>query len=164
MGPDGSIYVIDFRNFRIRRIGPNGIVTTVAGTGTEGFTGDGGPATSARIGYVYGLKVDVDGNLYFSDASNQRIRRVGVNGIIVTVAGNGGSGFSGDGGPAIAAGLSADGIDIEPNGQMYISDWSNMRIRRISSALSIGNTALSDRFVPSEDGNAVDHFDWLCHC
>jgi hypothetical protein len=89
VGLDGSIYIADEQINRIRKVSPDGIITTVAGTGERGFAGDGGPATQAKLNEPYGVRVTPDGNLYIADTSNHRIRRVGPDGIITTVAGNG---------------------------------------------------------------------------
>ena len=86
-------------------MGTDGIITTVAGNGSGGFSEDGGPATAAAIGVTHGIAVRQDGSFYIADQSNNRIRRVGTDGIITTVAGNGTEGFSGDGGPATAAAI-----------------------------------------------------------
>ncbi|MGJ0428053.1 PKD domain-containing protein [Methylobacter sp.] len=129
---DGSLYISDTYNHRIRRVGPDGIITTVAGNGTYGFSGDGGPATQAQLHYPKGIAVTTDGSLYFSDSGNSRIRRINPDGIITTVAGNGTAGFSGDGGPANQAQLRyPKGIAIATDGSLYISDDENRRIRRV---------------------------------
>ena len=99
----GNVYVADNGNYRVRRISPNGVITTVAGNGTPGFSGDGGPATSAQLSPVFGLAIDVWGNLLIADSGANRIRQVTPDGSIATVAGAGDCGFSGDGGPATAA-------------------------------------------------------------
>ena len=106
MGPDGNLYIADRNNNRIRRVGPDGIIITVAGNGISGFSGDGGPATQAALSAPFGMAVGPDGSLYIGDRNNRRVRRVGPDGIITTVAGNGQSGFSGDGGPATQAAFS----------------------------------------------------------
>src|ERR1019366_4125851 len=85
----------------VQKIAPNGIVSNVAGTGVTGFTGDGGPATSAQFSFVGGVAVDPAGIIYISDTGNHRIRKVGLDGIIKTFAGNGVAGNTGDGGPAL---------------------------------------------------------------
>src|SRR5206468_3403683 len=87
IGPDGCLYIADTSNHRIRRVGPDGIITTVAGLGTAGFSGDGGPASQARLNLAEGVAVGPDGTLYIADTSNHRIRRVTPDGIITTVAG-----------------------------------------------------------------------------
>jgi len=132
VGPDGSLYIGDFLNHRIRRVSPNGIIATVAGNGTKGFSGDGGAATSASLNAPVGIAVGADGSLYISDGENNRIRRVGPDGIIATVAGNGTRGYSGDGGPATSASLNAPvGIAVSTAGNLYIADIGNHRIRRV---------------------------------
>ena len=92
-------------NNRIRKVGTNGIITTVAGNGTHGYSGDGGAATNAELYDPSGVAVDATGNLFIADYGNNRIRKVGTNGIITTVAGNGTDGYSGDGGAATNAEL-----------------------------------------------------------
>jgi hypothetical protein len=99
----GSLYFTDSQNHRVRRIAPSGIITTLAGNGTAGFSGDGGLATSAQVNSPEGIAVDAVRNVYFCDAANHRVRRISPDGIIRTVAGTGTAAFSGDGGPAIQA-------------------------------------------------------------
>jgi sugar lactone lactonase YvrE len=126
-----NLVVSDSDNFRIRRIDSNEIVTTIAGTGSFGNTGDGGPANQANIGFVQGLTTDSQNHIYFSDTNNV-VRMVDAAGIIHTVAGNSTQGFSGDGGPATAAQLSSpQGMAIDVNGNLYIADSSNNRIRKV---------------------------------
>jgi RHS repeat-associated protein len=137
-GPDGSLYVADFLG-RIRRVWPNGIITTVAGRPSDwGYSGDGGPATQAQLGFPQGVALAPDGSLYIADTWTHRIRRVAPNGIITTVAGTGTfagpGGYSGDGGPATAAQLNQPrGIAIGPDGSLYIADRLNNRIRRVDT-------------------------------
>jgi hypothetical protein len=132
---DGSLYIVDEANRRIRRVASDGIITTFAGNGNTGFSGDGGPATQAAI-TAYDVSVAPDGSVYIADFVNKRIRRVGPDGIINTVAGNGNSGFSGDGGPATQSSMSPSGIDVSPDGSLYIVDRDNNRIRRIGPPFS----------------------------
>jgi RHS repeat-associated protein len=133
LGLDGSLYIADTANNRIRRVGPDGIITTVAGNGLAGYSGDGGPATQARLRFPYGVALGPDGSLYIADTSNNRIRRVGPDGIITTVAGNGLAGYSGDGGLATAARLrSPRRVVVGPDGSVYIADTQNSRIRRVA--------------------------------
>ena len=101
----GNLFIADASNHRIRKMDPAGTISTVAGTGVEGFSGDGGPATEAQLHFPAGVFVDAAGNLFIADASNHRIRKVDPAGTISTVAGTGTAGFSGDGGPATGAQL-----------------------------------------------------------
>ncbi len=147
----GNIYIADGANYRIRRVdAATGTITTVAGNGSYGFSGDGGPATAARMDFPYGLAVDGAGNLYVADGANNRIRRIdGTTGIITTVAGNGSKGYSGDGGPATSASLSwPSGVAVDGRGNLYIADTGryrlkdtpNYRIRRVDAATGIITT------------------------
>src|SRR5439155_21514430 len=127
---DCIIYVADKRNNRIRKVGPSGMMTTIAGNGGGGFGGDGGPASMAMLNYPWGVTVDNNGNLFVADTLNQRIRKIGPDGIITTVAGNGTRGFSGDGGPAVSAQLAEPaGVAIDGSGNLFIADTDNERIR-----------------------------------
>ena len=131
----GNLYIADSTNVRIRKVTPGGIVATVAGTGVQGFSGDGGPATAATLNSPTSLIVDSAGNIYFADSSNQRIRRVGADGKITTIAGNGLDGFSGDGGLAISASMSFPlGLVKDPSGNVYFTDGNNNRVRMITPA------------------------------
>ena len=139
----GNVYIADTSNNRIRKITPGtGVISTVAGTGVGGFTGEGGPATGARVNAPVGMAVDAAGNFYFADYYNQRIRKVTVaTGIISTVAGSGVAGFLGDGGVATAAQLSyPTGVAVDTAGNLYIADSSNHRIRKVTAATSIITT------------------------
>ncbi|MGH8584547.1 MAG: RHS repeat-associated core domain-containing protein [Gammaproteobacteria bacterium] len=153
LGPDGSLYIADAGNHRIRRVGPNGIITTVAGTGATGFSGDGGPATAASLSGPFGLALSLDGSLYIADQFHHRIRRVGPDGIITTVAGTGAIGISGDGGPATAAALNSPfGVALGPDGSLYIADGGNNRIRRVGPDGIITTVAGMGFFGFSGDG------------
>jgi len=129
----GNIYISDTQNHRVRRVTPNGIINTIAGTGTPGFSGDGGRPPAAQLNSPRGLAVDPAGNLYIGDAFNLRVRSVTAAGAMTTVAGNGLSGFAGDGGSAIAAllGFGFESVAVDANGVLYIADLSNNRIRRV---------------------------------
>ena len=113
----GNVLIADWGNNRIRRVdGTTGIITTVAGTGTDGFSGDGGPATNAELDWPHNVSVDDSGNLFIADSLNHRIRRVdGDTGIITTIAGTGTEGFSGDGGLATSAELDFP-MDVKVDG------------------------------------------------
>ncbi|MDE2666162.1 MAG: hypothetical protein OXI69_08425 [Acidobacteriota bacterium] len=133
---DGNVYISGGN--RIRRVDPLGIITTIAGTGAKGFSGDGGPAVQAQLGSPYGVAVDGDGNVYIADTLNRRIRRVDTLGIITTIAGTGVRGFAGDGGPALQAQFTPYGVDVDGAGNVFFADFHNNRIRvlRPSSAPS----------------------------
>ena len=129
----GNFYIADTDNQRIRKVDSTGTISTIAGTGTSGFSGDGGPATAAQLDSPSGIAPDGAGNLYIADTDNQRIRKVDSTGTISTIAGTGTSGFSGDGGPATAAQLdSPSGIAPDGAGNLYIADWGNDRIRLLT--------------------------------
>jgi ankyrin repeat protein/sugar lactone lactonase YvrE len=128
----GNIYVADMGNSRIRKIDTSGIVTTLAGSGNKGYSGDGGPATSASLSSPTGVAVDAAGSIYIADNGNSRIRKVDATGVITTVAGNGEQDYSGDGGPAPSASLSSPGeVAVDVAGGVYIADWHNQRVRLI---------------------------------
>jgi len=129
----GNLYISDFNNHRVRMVNISGTITTIAGNGIQGFSGDGGLATAASLNTPYGVAVSASGDLYIADPP--RIRKVTAGGIITTVAGNGTQGFSGDGGPATAAGLKSPyGVAVDTNGNIYIADEANQRIRKVSSS------------------------------
>lgn len=130
----GNVFIADQGNNRIRRVGRDGIISTVAGSGAGGFSGDGGAATSAALNFPYGVAVDGTGNLYIADLYNNRVRMVGTNGVITTVAGLSGSGYEGDGGPASAARLRfPTGVAVGPDGTLYIADYGNHAVRAVDS-------------------------------
>ncbi len=132
-----NLYIADGNNYRIRKVNASsGIITTFAGTGTSGFSGDGGPATAAKINTAVWLSIDSLDNIYFNDASNYRIRKIDAQtGIITTYAGTGTSGFSGDGGPATAANIMGGSAFLDPLfGNLYFCDDHNYRIRKVNAA------------------------------
>lgn len=127
---EGNLYIADTDNHRIRRVDRDGIITTVVGNGEVGFSGDGGPALEASLSLPRSVAVDGAGCLFISDMGNLRIRQVNRDGIITTVVGNGEFGFSGDGGPALAASLSLPrGVRVDSSGAIYIADLDNHRVR-----------------------------------
>jgi DNA-binding beta-propeller fold protein YncE len=126
----GNIFVADLENHRIRKITRDGIVTTVAGTGVPGYSGDGGPALDAQLNSPWGILIDKDDNLLIADSNNDAIRKVGSDGIIHTLAGNGQEGYEGDGGPATSAKLNTpQSLAIDAAGRIYIGDEHNDAIR-----------------------------------
>ena len=128
-----NVYVVDFYNNRIRKINTSGIITTVAGSGLQGYTGDGTYATSANMS-PHGVAVDKKGNIFFSDAGYGVIRKVNTLGIVSTVAGGLGYGYTGDGGPATAAKFSnVYGITLDDTGNLYVADAGNHAIRKIDT-------------------------------
>jgi hypothetical protein len=130
---DGSLIVIDQMDNRLRRISPEGTITTVAGTGEYGWNGDGGPALQARLVWPSRVTTDRQGNIYFIDGGGLRIRRIGTDGVISTVAGGDESAYSGDGGPATEARFVAiTDLTVDSKGNIYISDQGAYRIRRIT--------------------------------
>ncbi len=138
----GNFYIADTFNKRIRRVNTSGRITTVAGTGTEGYDGDDKPATTAALSLPRGVAVDAAGNLYIADTSNHRIRRVDTTGRITTVAGTGTPGFDGDGGPATSALLDQPGdVAVDGSGNLLIAEFGNRRIRRVDSAGRIATVA-----------------------
>src|SRR5208282_1432049 len=142
----GSLFIADEGSQRIRKVGSNGIITTVAGNGTQGYSGDGGAATNAELYLPTGVAVDASGNLFIVDSGNNVIRKVGTNGIIATVAGNGTGGYSGDGGAATTAELSfPKGVAVDATGNLFIADYYNNRIRKVVNLAIPGPTlALND--------------------
>ena len=137
----GNIYIADNRNNCIREITiSTGIITTIAGTGIPGFSGDNGPATSAKLNAPFDVAVDVSGNVYVSDFNNFRVRKIS-GGVITTVVGQGTVGYSGDGGAATLAKLSGpEGIALDDSDNIYIADFSNSVIREVTSSTNIINT------------------------
>jgi streptogramin lyase len=132
---DGSIYIADWWNHVIRRIDPEGVVSTVAGNGDGGYSGDGGPAAEASLKFPHGVATGRDGIIYVADTGNHRVRKVDPAGIITTVAGNGEGGHSGDGGPAAEASLHRPhGVVLGAAGNLYIADTDNHRIRKVDPA------------------------------
>ena len=137
----GNFYIAEHYNNRIRKINSNGIISTIAGTGAlglggGGYSGDNGPATAATLNAPYGIVCDGIGNIYFSDAANNRVRKINPEGIISTIAGNGSAGgYAGDGGAATAATLNGPaGLAIDRFGNIYIADCSNNVVRKVNNA------------------------------
>ncbi len=133
----GALLIADSGNNRIRRLTSDGTITTVAGSASPGYTGDGGPATAATLRAPTGVQVDGAGNMYISDTSNYRIRKVDASGIITTVAGNGSAGYNGDGSPATNYSLNGPSALVPTSScNVAIADSSNLRIRQLSTGVS----------------------------
>jgi sugar lactone lactonase YvrE len=159
IGPDGALYVTEVRNHRVRRLDlTTGNLTTVAGCGRRGYSGDGGAAVEAELNEPYEVRFDAGGNMYIVEMKNHVVRRVdGKTRMISTVAGNGRQGFGGDGGPAVEALFNQPhSIALDGKGALYVADIGNHRIRRIDLKAGViesiaGN---SQRHLP-EDGQAA---------
>jgi sugar lactone lactonase YvrE len=145
-----DLYIADSRNNQVRRVdGATGAISTIAGTGDAGFSGDGGPATAARLSAPSDVALDASGNIYVADQNNNRVRRIGINGIITTVAGNGGFGYTGDAVLATITRLaSPTGIDVDKAGNIYIADRYNYRVRMVTSQGIISTVAGNGTFDP----------------
>jgi hypothetical protein len=134
MDMNGNIFIADEHNHAIRKVDLSGIITTVAGNGTPGYSGNNGPATSAQLNFPFGVAVDATDNIFIADMSNHVVRKVTPAGIISTYAGNGTIGFSGDNGPATSAMLWAPvSVAILGTGDLYLTDANNYRIRKVSN-------------------------------
>jgi hypothetical protein len=155
----GDLYIADQFNHAIRMVSAgSGVITTIAGTGTFGYSGDGGPATSARLDGPEGLAIDSAGDVYLSDSGNFVVREVSAaSGVISTIAGIGTSGYSGDGGPATQAQLGhLWGIAVDGLNNVYLADWSNQRIRMVSAATGNISTVAGNGIAGySGDGSAA---------
>ncbi|WP_405642440.1 RICIN domain-containing protein [Streptomyces uncialis] len=138
----GTLYFSDFNNHRVRRITTDGKISTVAGTGVAGFSGDNGPAAAAQLNGPREVVVDSAGAVHVVDSNNHRVRRITTDGKISTLAGTGVAGFSGDGGPATAARLNLPlGVAMDSSGVLYLADYNNHRVRRITTDGKISTVA-----------------------
>jgi sugar lactone lactonase YvrE len=151
-----NLYATEYRGSSVLKLAADGTVTTLAGTGVPGFSGDGGPATAAQLNGPSGVTLDSAGNLYITDTLNHRVRRITPDGTISTFAGTGVAGFSGDGGAATAAQLSMPAQTVvDSAGSLYISDYNNRRVRVVSGAGTIstiaGNGAVDPPIVPETE-------------
>lgn len=153
---DGSMYISDSNNHRIRKIDPRGTITTVAGNGTAGYSGDSGPATAAQLNQPWGVAVDREGRVLFSDLANHRIRRIESNGTVTTVVGNGVNTQLGDGVPATSASIgNPRDVGVDAEGSIYVLQ--NALIRKVTSG-RITNVAGADASggFRGDGGRAVD--------
>jgi len=143
----GIIYIGDANNNAARKIDAAGIITTFAGNGVSGYSGDGGLAKNALLNSPQGVTIDTAGSIYISDGGNNAIRKVTVAGIISTYAGTGVAGFSGDGGPATLAKIfNPPGITVDVTGNLYIAEYYNSRVRKVSFCASPLNVSISGTF------------------
>jgi uncharacterized protein (TIGR03437 family) len=150
----GNLYIADRLNSRLRKIDPNGIVTTIAGNGNYRFSGEGSPALATIVNYPFGVAVDSKGAVYYSErASNSnRVRKVS-GGVVTTVVGTGVNGFSGDGGPGVKATLNSPwGLTFDAAGNLYVADNGNGRVRKVTAAGAISTFAS----IPSPTGMTFD--------
>ncbi len=155
VAPNGDLIIGEIDGYRIRRVNAEGLITTIAGTGQEGYSGDGGPARQAQITRPFDIEVDTAGNIFFTDTEVHRVRRIDARtGVITTVAGNGHWGFTGDGGAATAAALARPHVlQLAPDGDLIIGDSFNQRIRRVDASTgTIVTIAGNGTFGSAGDG------------
>jgi sugar lactone lactonase YvrE len=165
----GNVYIADAIDGRVRKVDANGIITTIAGNGKTGFSGDGGPATQANLNGPVGVAVDAAGNLYIADRDNFRIRRIDKTGTIRTIAGNGKGAFSGDGGPATKAGIYPWGVAVGSPGILWLTDQLNYRVRKVDvsqsavdfASQSVGTVSPSQEVFVTSTGNQHIEFTGL---
>ena len=153
----GNVYIADRDNHVIRKVSFLGIITTYAGNGTAGYSGDNSAATAAKLNQPYGVAVDATGNVYIADYSNNRVRKVNTSGKITTCAGTGVPGYSGNGGPATAAELNnPQGIAVDQYSNVYVTEAANHVVRKIAASGSITTVAGNGTFGYSGNGgNAI---------
>jgi len=129
----GNLYIVENGDSRIRKVDTKGIISTIAGNGTAGFSGDGSPAVKAEMNFPTGIAVDSSGSLYIADFQNLRVRKIDSSGNIATVAGNGVLSFSGDGSPALSAQMNTpQGVTVDTAGNLYIADTNNNVVRKVA--------------------------------
>jgi DNA-binding CsgD family transcriptional regulator len=156
--PVGDVFIADTDNNRVRVVRPNGVIETAAGTGLPGYSGDGGPGRAARLDMPAGVAVGLGGAIFIADTGNNRVRRLGADGQITTVAGTGEDGYAGDGLPATDALLSAPiGLAVDQEGNLFIADTGNERVRRVDLAGVI--TTWAGDGVPGRAGDGAQATD-----
>ncbi|GEM_PF-788267 len=149
----GNVYFADSDDNRIRKVDANGIISTVAGTGQAGFSGDGGPAIKAELDSPQGVKLDGKGNLYIADYNNNRVRKIVLaTGVITTIAGSDDYHYSGDGKIATSAGLDPFDIAVDSAGNVYVADYFNNRVRKVSATDGTIST-IAGTGVPGDGDN-----------
>ena len=156
----GSVYIADYNNSRVRKVRSDGTITTIAGDGRTGFAGDGGPASEASIFAPVDVAVDGQGILYITDEIGQRVRMVGRDGAITTIAGTGRAGSSGDGGPATSARVNVPyGVAVDVNGNVYITEYTGNRVRKIRRPAAVAaatpTPAITMGYFKTPSGNIV---------
>jgi uncharacterized protein (TIGR03437 family) len=152
----GNLLIADTQNRRIRMVSTTGTITTIAGTGTEGYSGDGGPATQAMFHQAMDIAFDSSGNIYFADSTGQRVRKISTSGTITTVAGTGVAGYSGDTAPATSAQLNFPvSIAFDSSNDLYIADANNFRIRMVNPVGTIVTVVGNGTEGFSGDGGAA---------
>ncbi len=152
----GNLYIADEYNNRVRKVTTAGTITTLAGTDSSGFAGDDGPATAALLSFPSGIAVDAIGDIYIADQGNDRIRMIDTSGTMHTVAGTGVPGWTGDSGPATAAGLfNPTGVALDAAGNLYIADYSNNVVRMVNTSGTISTVAGNNIYGFSGDGGAA---------
>lgn len=157
-GPDGALYICDTTNHRIRKVARDGTITTVAGSGEKGYSGDGGPALAAKLNEPYEVRFDAAGNVCWVERLSAVVRRLDPKtGTISTLAGTGTPGFSGDGGPATKAQLNQPhSLAFDRAGHLYIADVSNHRVRKVDAQAGIITTLIgTGKREPTPDGAAL---------
>ncbi len=153
----GNLFIADTGNHRIRRVSPDGVITTIAGTGEMGFGGDDGPAVEARLAYPSAIAIDSQGNLYIADFNNHRIRKLSTDGIITSVAGTGESGYNGDGRPALKGQIGEPcGVAVDRRGYIYIGDQVNNRVRVVTPSGMMYTVAGTGVRGHTGDGGAAE--------
>jgi sugar lactone lactonase YvrE len=150
----GNLFIADTNNNRVRKVNVSThVITTVAGKGTAGYSGDGGQATAAKLNSPEGVAVDSSGNLFIADTNNGRIRKVTTSGVINTAAGNGTAGYGGDGGQATAAELNCPGgVAVDSSGDVFIADTNNNRVREVNNASKVISTSAGNGVIYTGDG------------
>lgn len=157
-GPDGAIWFCEYGGQLVRRVAPDGTITTVAGSGQKGYAGDGGPALQASFNLPHEIRFDARGDLYIVDMMNHAVRKVDLKtGVISTIAGTGKPGYSGDGGPAALAQFKQPhSIQFGPGGDLYICDIGNHAIRRLDAKTGMISTfAGTGKAGPTPDGAPI---------
>jgi uncharacterized protein (TIGR03437 family) len=159
----GNLYIADTVGERIRKVNTAGIISTAAGTGVANYSGDGGPAVNATLSVPVGVTVDAQGNLYITEKGNAlygpRVRKVDTSGNISTVAGNGKTGFAGDGGSALNAefGINLQGIAVDNAGNLYVADYGNSRVRKVDTSGNITSITGNGQAAGSGDGGLASN-------